>query len=122
MNRKIAALLVSAGAAVSAGGLGGCGTPTVGTPVTVVRELAPPSTTTAVVVAPPPPTSVVVVEPPMTVTRTPAVQRLTSCQRLLSEGYSFEYAFNAWVAAGRPLSWDADRDGYPCEQSYGNRN
>ncbi|RSM57961.1 hypothetical protein DMH03_26485 [Amycolatopsis sp. WAC 01376] len=117
----IAALLVSAGAVVSVVGLGGCGTPTAGTPITVVREIAPPSTTTAVVLAPPP-TSVVVVEPPMTVTRAPAVQRLTSCQRLLAEGYSFEYAFSAWVNAGRPLSWDADRDGYPCEQSYGNRN
>ncbi|WET82359.1 hypothetical protein P3102_14695 [Amycolatopsis sp. QT-25] len=118
----IAVVLVSAGAAVSVAGLGGCGTPTVGTPVTVVRELVPPSTTTAVVVAPPPPTSVVVVEPPTTVTRAPVAQRLTSCQRLFAEGYSFEYAFGAWVTAGRPLGWDADRDGYPCEQSYGNRN
>ncbi|WP_233599143.1 hypothetical protein [Amycolatopsis sp. WAC 01375] len=122
MNRMIAVLLVSAGAVASVVGLGGCGTPTAGTPITVVREIAPPSTTTAVVVAPPPPASVVVVEPPTTVTRAPAVQRLTSCRRLLAEGYSFEYAFSAWVNAGRPLSWDADRDGYPCEQSYGNRN
>ncbi|WP_410579290.1 hypothetical protein, partial [Amycolatopsis sp. lyj-108] len=72
-----------------------------------------PSTTTTVVLAPPPPASVVVVEPPTTVTRAPAVQDLTSCQRLLAEGYSFEYAFSAWVNAGRPLSRDADRDGYP---------
>ncbi|MEV6909030.1 hypothetical protein [Amycolatopsis sp. NPDC051071] len=129
MNRTSAALLISAGAAVSIVALGGCGTPTVGTPITVVREVAPPSPpsppsppplTTAVVA--PPTTSVVVVEPPVTVTRAPVAPSLTSCQRLFAEGYSFTYAFNAWVNAGRPLSWDADRDGYPCEQSYGNRN
>lgn len=120
MNRMVTALLASAGAVVSVAALGGCGTPTAGTPVTVVREIVPPSTTTAVVA--PPPTSVVVVEPPVTVTRAPAAPSLTSCRRLYAEGYSFTYAFNAWVNAGRPLSWDADRDGYPCEQSYGNRN
>ncbi|MGW4133073.1 hypothetical protein [Amycolatopsis japonica] len=115
MNRMVAALLVSAGAVAA---LGGCGTTTAGTPVTVVREIvSPPATTTAVVA--PPATSVVVVEPPVTVTRAPS---LTSCQRLFAEGFSYTYAYNAWVNAGRPLSWDADRDGYPCEQSYGNRN
>lgn len=60
MNRMVTALLVSAGAVVSVVALGGCGTPTAGTPVTVVREIGPPSTTTAVVV-----------EPPVTVTRAP---------------------------------------------------
>ncbi|WP_410659382.1 hypothetical protein [Amycolatopsis sp. lyj-112] len=119
MNRTVAALLVSAGAAVSVAGLGGCGTPTAGTPVTVVREIVP-QTTTAVVA--PPPTSVVFVEPPVTVTRAPVAPSLTPCQRLFADGYSFTYAFTSWVNAGRPLSWDADRDGYPCEQSYGNRN
>ncbi|WP_229907672.1 hypothetical protein [Amycolatopsis oliviviridis] len=114
MNRMVAALLVSAGAVAA---LGACGTTTTGTPVTVVREIVPPSTTTAVVA--PPTTSVVVVEPPVTVTRAPS---LTSCQRLFAEGFSYVYAYNSWVNAGRPLSWDADRDGYPCEQSYGNRN
>ncbi|MFI7116037.1 hypothetical protein [Amycolatopsis sp. NPDC049868] len=93
MNRMVAALLVSAGAVAA---LGGCGTTTAGTPVTVVREI---------------------VSPPNT--RAPS---LTSCQRLFAEGFSYTYAYNAWVNAGRPLSWDADRDGYPCEQSYGNRN
>ncbi|WP_410598176.1 hypothetical protein [Amycolatopsis sp. lyj-90] len=118
MNRMVAALLVSAGAAAV---LGGCGAAGAGSPpVTVVREIVPPSTTTAVVA--PPATSVVVVEPPVTVTRVPVAPSLTSCQRLLAEGFSYTYAFNAWVNAGRPLSWDADRDGYPCEQSYGNRN
>ncbi|AUI64290.1 hypothetical protein B1H26_41930 [Amycolatopsis sp. BJA-103] len=113
----VAALLVSAGAAAV---LGGCGTAGSGSPpVTVVREILPPSTTTAVA---PPATSVVVVEPPVTVTRVPVAPSLTSCQRLLADGFSYAYAFDAWVNAGRPLSWDADRDGYPCEQSYGNRN
>ncbi len=119
MNRTVAALLVSAGAAISVVGLGGCGTTTAGTPVTVVREIVP-SPTTAVVA--PPPTSVVVVEPPVTITRAPAARSLTPCQRLFADGFSFSYAYNAWINAGRPLSWDADRDGYPCEQSYGNRN
>ncbi|MBB5857381.1 hypothetical protein ACFQ05_31235 [Amycolatopsis umgeniensis] len=114
MNRTVAALLVSAGAAAV---MAGCGTTTAGTPVTVVREIVPPSTTTAVVA--PPATSVVVVEPPVTITRAPS---LTSCQRLAADRFSYAYAFDAWVNAGRPLSWDADRDGYPCEQSYGNRN
>ncbi|MGY6653897.1 hypothetical protein ACXIZN_17150 [Amycolatopsis sp. TRM77291] len=116
MNRMVTALLMTAGAVAV---LGACGTTTAGTPVTVVREIVPPSTTTAVVA--PPATSVVVVEPPVTVTRAPS---RTSCQRLLAEGfsYTYTYAFEAWVNAGRPLSWDADRDGYPCEQSYGNRN
>ncbi|WP_181771556.1 hypothetical protein [Amycolatopsis pittospori] len=122
MDRTFAALLVSAGAAVFVAVLGGCGTTTAGTPITVVREVVPPppSTTTAVVA--PPPTSIVVVEPRVTVTRAPVAPSLTPCQRLFSEGYSFDYAFSAWINAGRPLSWDADRDGYPCEQSYGNRN
>ncbi|RSN24316.1 hypothetical protein DMC63_05200 [Streptomyces sp. WAC 05977] len=110
----VTALLMTASAVAV---LGACGTTTAGTPVTVVREIVPPSTTTAVVA--PPATSVVVVEPPVTVTRAPS---RTSCQRLLAEGFSYTYAFEAWVNAGRPLSWDADRDGYPCEQSYGNRN
>ncbi|UUV33168.1 hypothetical protein NQK81_06855 [Amycolatopsis roodepoortensis] len=114
MNRMVTALLMTASAVAV---LGACGTTTAGTPVTVVREIVPPSTTTAVVA--PPATSVVVVEPPVTVTRAPS---RTSCQRLLAEGFSYTYAFEAWVNAGRPLSWDADRDGYPCEQSYGNRN
>ncbi|MEU3768625.1 hypothetical protein AB0E55_26510 [Amycolatopsis keratiniphila] len=116
MNRKFAVLLVSAGAVAA---LGGCGTTTAGTPVTVVREIVPPPNTTTTAVVAPPATSVIVVEPPVTVTRAPS---LTSCQRLFAEGFSYTYAYNAWVNAGRPLSWDADRDGYPCEQSYGNRN
>ncbi|MFD5248940.1 hypothetical protein ACFWIW_30655 [Amycolatopsis sp. NPDC058340] len=107
MNRIFAAPLVFAGAVAA---LGGCGTTTAGTPVTVVREIVPPPATTTAVV-PPPATSVVVAEPPVTVTRAPS---LTSCQRLSAEGFSCTYAYNAWVTAGRPLSRDADRDGYSC--------
>ncbi len=86
MNRMVAALVVSAGAAAVPGG---CGTAGSGSPP---------------------------------VTRVPVAPSLTSCQRLFAEGFSYTYAFSAWVNAGRPLSWDADRDEYPCEQSYGNRN
>jgi hypothetical protein len=79
----------------------------------------------------PPQTSVttpqtVVVQPPVTVTRPQTTvetqPNLTQCQRLYTEGYSYIYTYNAWASAGYPSSWDADHDGFPCEQSYGNQN
>lgn len=80
--------------------------------------------TSTVTVAP----QTVVVPPPVTVTeQAPAVQAKpprdqTACQWMHSNGYSYTAAYNAWQAAGYPLNWDADRDGWPCEQTFGDRN
>jgi hypothetical protein len=99
--------------------LGGCAVSVPGKAVpagSVVPVVAPPSTVTA------PPSVVVVQPPPVTVPAPVPTRSLTSCQQFAAEGYSFNYAYDAWVRAGYPLSWDADRDGLPCEQSYGERN
>ncbi|UJW32072.1 hypothetical protein L3Q67_44230 [Saccharothrix sp. AJ9571] len=78
------------------------------------------------------PTQTLVVQPPVTVTAPPpAVQappqpqpprNQTACQWMHTNGYSYTAAYNAWQDAGYPLNWDADRDGWPCEQSFGDRN
>jgi hypothetical protein len=107
--------------------LGGCASRVSGNPSPAGAEVqtAQPATVTAppsVVVIQPPAT---VVQPPVTVTQPPKTQppkTLTSCQRLYSDGYSFAYAYDAWVQMGYPQNWDADHDGLPCEQSYGERN
>jgi hypothetical protein len=106
-------------------GLVGCGAAVPGTAVPSPAAPASQATVTApapvTVTAPAP--SVVVVQPQATVTRPPpAAPASTPCQRLLAGGYSYSYAYNEWAKAGYPLSWDADRDGYPCEQSYGDKN
>jgi hypothetical protein len=80
----------------------------------VVPVVAPTSTVTA-------PPSVVVVQPPPVTVPAPS-KSLTQCQQFAADGYSFSYAYDAWVRAGYPVGWDADRDGIPCEQSYGERN
>ncbi|WP_328609277.1 hypothetical protein OG943_09170 [Amycolatopsis sp. NBC_00345] len=114
---------------LAAAGLAGCGTavPGLAAPASqpaAGQEIAPTTVTApapVTVTAPPPP--VVVVQPQTTVIRPPpAAPASTPCQRLLADGYSYSDAYSAWAKAGYPLSWDADRDGYPCEQSYGNRN
>lgn len=114
---------------LAAAGLAGCGVAVPGTavpaPVAPASKAGVPTTVTApapvTVTAPVPP--VVVVQPQTTVIRpAPSVPASTPCQRLLADGYSYSYAYNEWAKAGYPLSWDADRDGYPCEQSYGDRN
>ncbi|HEV7651734.1 MAG TPA: hypothetical protein VGP26_26570 [Actinophytocola sp.] len=103
-------------------GLAGCARPVTGTgtpaatPKSAVTSQAPPS------VAP----STVYVTPPATVTVRQAPpkprQALTPCQRMYAAGYSFDAAFSAWAEAGFPPNWDADNDGFPCEQSYGEQN
>jgi hypothetical protein len=103
--------------------VGGCASPGPGRPAPVSTELpvVQPSTVTAtpsVVVIQPP---VTVVQPPLTVVR-PQAPVLTSCRRLYADGYTFAYAYDEWVRAGYPANWDADHDGLPCEQSYGERN
>jgi hypothetical protein len=103
-------------------GLAACAQPATG------HASAAPTTTTAVVA--PPPTAVappvtVYVAPPVTVTAPVPVApkpAQTSCQWLAANGYSYAFAVELWVDEGVPANWDADRDGYPCEQSYGNQN
>jgi hypothetical protein len=111
------------GAAILGGvavlGLAGCARPVAGTPATTPD---PPITaaqqTSTVVVVP-----TVTVTPPATVTvEKPAPKAMTPCQRLFAAGYSYDAAYVAWVDAGTPLNWDADKDGLPCEQSYGEQN
>jgi hypothetical protein len=121
----ISAARVRAGAAILAGvavlGLAGCARPVTGAPV----DSPEPRTTTSqqtstVVVAP-----TVTVTPPATVTvvqPAPKPQPKTPCQQLYAAGYSYEAAYAAWADAGYPVNWDADKDGYPCEQSYGELN
>jgi hypothetical protein len=78
-----------------------------------------------------PPEKVVVPAPstvyvaPKTVTRsapTAAPPARTSCEWMHDNGYSYVQAYSAWLNAGAPVSWDADHDGYPCEQSLENQN
>lgn len=50
-----------------------------------------------------------------------AIQRGTGtpCQRLFASGASLDVVYVRWAEAGFPTSWDADKDGIPCEKSYG---
>jgi hypothetical protein len=93
------------------------GTPTPGSTATVTVATSQP----AAVPAPPP--STVYVQPPATrtVTDTPG-KPLTPCEHMYASGYSYDMAYAAWLREGSPLNWDADRDGLPCEQSYGQQN
>jgi hypothetical protein len=111
-DRVVAALFTG----VAAFGLAACAQPVSGTstPATTTK----PAPTTVV-------ESTVVVAPPETVTvqETPQPQTpRTPCQQLYADGYTYDAAFDAWVAAGVPVNWDADKDGFPCEQSYGDQN
>jgi hypothetical protein len=114
-TRIVAAALLG----VAAFGLAACAKPVEGTGTAAPRtwtSTPPPSTVT---VAP----STVYVPPPATVTA-PAkpAKPLTPCQKLHAAGYSYDVAYAAWVDAGFPANWDADKDGLPCEQSYGEQN
>jgi hypothetical protein len=100
---------------------GGCSSNVPGKATPVFETVTQPAPVSTVVVPAP---SVVVQQPPVTVTHAPSTVQapdLTPCQRMFAEGYSFDYAYSAWVNAGYPQSWDADKDGIPCEQSYGER-
>jgi len=110
-------VVAAAFAGLVALGLSACGKPAAGspTPASTTTSRAPPSSVT--VVAPP---ETVYVAPPETVTV--PTKPLTPCQRMLAEGYSYDMAYIAWGQAGYPPNWDADHDGYPCEQSFGNQN
>lgn len=106
--------------AVSLGAVAGCTSTVPGAPVVIpVATVLPPPTVTAppaVVIQPP----VTIVQQPATTVRAPE-KALTPCQRMGADGYSYGYAYSAWVRAGYPVSWDADHDGIPCEQTYGER-
>jgi hypothetical protein len=49
----------------------------------------------------------------------PSKPNLTPCQSLKASGVPFSTAYFSWTEHGAPASWDADKDGIPCEQSYG---
>lgn len=106
-------------ALVPALGLVACAQPVSGTstPAAATKSTRSSSAPTTVVTE-----STVVVAPPETVTVQPAPNPRTPCQQLFSDGYSYDAAYDAWVVAGFPLNWDADDDGFPCEQSYGDQN
>jgi hypothetical protein len=95
-----------------------CARPTAGSAVSVPTATVTASPSVTVVVPPP---ATVYAAPPATVT-VPAVPAQTPCQWLHANNYSYEQAYAAWAQEGYPINWDADRDGYPCEQSYGNQN
>jgi hypothetical protein len=112
--------VAAAVAGVALLGLAGCAQPVTG-------ASAPAATPKAATSTPPPSTvvvqpSTVYVPPPQTVTVTTAPKPRTPCQKLHADGYSFDVAYAAWVQAGYPANWDADHDGLPCEQSYGEQN
>jgi hypothetical protein len=118
MSNSTTRIIAATVAGLALLGLAGCARPTAGVATAAPAKStvsAPPSVT---LVTPPP--STVYAQPPATVT-VPA-KPLTPCQRLHADGYSFDAAFAAWVQAGYPPNWDADHDGYPCEQSYGEQN
>lgn len=120
---SISAARVRIAAAILGGvavlGLAGCARPVTGAPVTAPEPPTSQQTSTVVVV----PT--VTVTPPATVTvekPAPKPQPTTPCQDMYAAGYSYDAAYSAWANLGYPVNWDADKDGYPCEQSYGEQN
>jgi hypothetical protein len=124
----IARFVAAIFAALAIVGVAACAQPTAGTPTPAGASL-PVQTETAV----PPPTSTVTARPPVTVTvppqptvyvpsPDPAGSGLTPCQSMAANGYSYDEAYSAWADAGYPDNWDADHDGLPCEQSYGEQN
>ncbi|HEY7596806.1 MAG TPA: hypothetical protein VH969_26910 [Actinophytocola sp.] len=109
-------IVAAALSGVIALGLAACAQPVDGTSTAAPRtstSTPPPATVT---VTP----STVYVPPPATVTVPD--KPLTPCQKLHAAGYSYDVAYAAWADAGFPANWDADKDGLPCEQSYGEQN
>jgi hypothetical protein len=102
---------------VAAFGLAACAQPVTGTSTPAATTKPVPTTVVE---------STIVVAPPETVTvqqaPRPQPQPLTPCQQLYADGYSYDAAYVAWADAGFPANWDADYDGFPCEQSYGDQN
>ena len=111
-SRAVAAAV----AGVALLGLAGCAQPVSGTSAAAAAPKTTASTPTSTVVVTP---STVYVPPPRTVTVTNAPKPRTPCQKLYADGYSYDVAYAALVQAGYPVNWDADHDGLPCEQSYG---
>jgi hypothetical protein len=103
-------------------GLSACAQPAAvpGSPAAPVTS-APVAPTPVTVIVPPP--STVYMVPPQTVP-VPAAPKAaqTSCQWLYANGYSFAAVLSIWAQENFPANWDADHDGYPCEQTYGNKN
>jgi hypothetical protein len=121
VNRVLVTAIACAGLAL----LGGCAAH-VSRPAPAAVTTAVPATTASV--APVPPVTVTV-PAPMTATvpaPAPAPQVVppgrTPCQWLGANGYSYEVVYLMWVDHGSPPNWDADGDGYPCEQTYGDQN
>jgi hypothetical protein len=100
-------------------GLTACAQPTAPAPPSPIVTSTNPVPAPATIIVPPPETVYVV--PPKTVTAPPKATQ-TSCQWLRANGYSYAQMATLWAQDRFPMNWDADRDGYPCEQSYGNQN
>lgn len=89
-----------------------------------------PTTISGIPVVPPsiPTTTATTAPTPKASTKTVYVKpktpknNLTRCQQMYRDGYSYAAAYQQWMNAGYPASWDVDHDGYPCEQSFGNMN
>jgi len=125
----IARFFAATFAALAIVGVAACAQPATGTPTPEGTNL-PVQTETAV----PPQTSTVTARPPVTVTVPPPStvyvpspgastgSGLTPCQSMAADGYSYDEAYSAWIDAGYPNNWDADQDGLPCEQSFGEQN
>jgi hypothetical protein len=113
--RFVPAALIGAAALL---GLAACAQPVSGTggPASTAEPTAS-SPAPATVVVP----STVYVTPPAPVTVQPTTP-LTPCQRMYADGYTYDAAYAAWERAGYPVNWDADKDGLPCEQTYGEQN
>lgn len=102
-------------------GLAACAQPTAGTATPASTSTSTASAVPSTTVVNPPPATVYAA-PPATVTVPVPAKPLTPCQRMHADGYSYAMAFSEWERAGYPPNWDADHDGYPCEQSYGEMN
>jgi hypothetical protein len=118
--KTLAATITLAGLTIL--GLSACAQPATvpGTPAAPATS-APAAPSPVTIVVPPP--STVYQAPPQTVTvPAPPKATLTSCQSFYANGYSYAAVLSLWAQQNFPANWDADHDGYPCEQTYGNKN
>jgi hypothetical protein len=121
MKNAMGKRITAAVAGVLLFGLAACAQPVSGTGTPAPTNAGAQPSTSA------PPTSTITVTPTVTPSATvtvspPPAKQTTSCQRMHAEGFSYAEAYAEWQHAGRPPAWDADHDGYPCEQTYGNQN